>query len=131
MPRRKRLTPDLASVAGRFEDVVRVVEAAKESVVSSLPRARTPGRPLAEALVEFEDGLREAAEKMPAWREPALQAEWEACRAGLREALALAEHLRLDAPEMGFDQQAFTIQDLIAPLDAFGMAAERLRSLRT
>jgi hypothetical protein len=32
---------------------------------------------------------------------------------------------------MGFDQQAFTIQDLIAPLDAFGMAAERLRSLRT
>jgi hypothetical protein len=128
--RRRRLPPELVSAAGRFDEVLRAVESAKQVAVDSLPRARAPGTPLGEALLEFEQWLLEADRGMPGWRRPELDTEWDRCRSGLEQALAEGLRLRLEAPEMGFDRLAFTIQDLIAPLEPFEVAAERFRSLR-
>jgi hypothetical protein len=66
---------------------------------------------------------------MSGWRRPELDPEWEACAAALEAALRGAELLRLEAPELSFEQMAFMIQDLIAPLEAFDAAAERVRSV--
>jgi len=98
--------------------------------VDAVPRARAPGRPLAEALLQFEESLRLAADGMAAWRRPELEQEWSDCRGGVERALRAAERLRLAAPEMSFDQLAFTVQDLIAPLEPFQAAAHRFHALR-
>ena len=130
MRRRKHLPPHLASSAAGFAETLRWVEGAKDSIVEALPRARAPGRSLADALHEFEESLRQASEGMGAWRRPEVEADWRACMDGVERALTLAERLRLQAPDMAFDQLAFTIQDLIAPLDPFQAAAERFQALR-
>jgi hypothetical protein len=117
------------SAAEPFAETLRVVEDAKEAVVRALPTARRPGRPLAEALADFEDGLHQALALMAAWRRPRVEREWEACHSGLRAALRGAERLRVEAPDLSFDQLAFMIQDLIATLEAFEPAAERVRSV--
>jgi len=95
--------------------------------VDAVPRARTPGRPLADAVLEFEECLHEAVVGMDAWRHPSVADQWEACRRALSGALAGAERLRMEAPEMSFDQLAFTMQDVIAPLEPFEAAAAAFR----
>jgi hypothetical protein len=124
--RRSRVPPELARAAGGFESTLQLVERAKEAVVDAVPRARSP---LAEALLEFEESLRQAIPFMAAWWHPVLDGPWEACRQGIEEALRRAEDLRLEAPELSFDELTFTIQDLIAPLEPFSVAAEAFRDL--
>ncbi|MCA1727166.1 MAG: hypothetical protein LC722_05820 [Actinobacteria bacterium] len=128
--RRRRLAPELEEVRGAFDRAVGPVEEAKEAAVSAMPTARLPGRPLADALMGFEDALEEARSRMPGWRHQALEEEWSRCSDALAEALRMAERLRLEAPHLGFDAMAFALQDLIAPLEAFEEAALRFRSLR-
>jgi hypothetical protein len=130
MLRRRRLPSDLAPAQVAFQGVLRLVERAKEAVVDAMPRARAPGRVLGEALFELEEALREAQGAMDGWWHPAVAAEWDECSKGLRESLRRAEELRLEAPELSFDAMAFTVQDLISPLEPFEAAALRLRSLR-
>lgn len=98
--------------------------------MSSVPTARLPGRPLADGLLEFEEGLREALAGFDAWRHPDLEEEWQACRAGIEEALRRAETLRLQGDGMPFDATVFALQDLIAPLEPFERAVRRFRDLR-
>lgn len=112
----------------RFHRVVEEVERAKEAVVQAVPpSARLPGRPLAEALMEFEAALRDAERAMSGWLRREVAAEWEACRDGLAESLRLAEDLRLAAPALDFEGLVGVVADLIAPLEAFERAADRLR----
>jgi len=129
--RRKRLPDDLAGAGSSFAAALRLVEAAKEAIATGMPTSRAPGRPLGEALFAFEEGLQESEQLMDGWWHPAVAAEWDRCREAVREALRRAEELRLAAPELSFDQTAFTIQDLIAPLDPFEDAAQRFHALRT
>jgi hypothetical protein len=130
--RRKRLPATLAERHAAFEDVLSEVERAKDALTEAVPGSRVRGRPLAEAMLDFEDRLRSAEEAMDRWRAPEVEREWlEACR-GLRASLALAERLRTQGPEpVGFEALIGSIGDLLAPLDAFGEAVERFRSLRT
>ncbi|MDP9342582.1 MAG: hypothetical protein M3Q23_10935 [Actinomycetota bacterium] len=130
MIRRKRLPEDLAEAGAGFTVTLRLVEAAKEAITLGLPTSRAPGRPLGEALFAFEEDLRESEGLMDTWWHPALASEWDRCRDGVREALRRAEELRLAAPELSFDQMAFTIQDLMAPLEPFEDAALRFHALR-
>jgi hypothetical protein len=128
--RRKRLPADLAGAGSAFSATLRLVEAAKEAIALAMPTSRAPGRPLGEALFAFEENLRDAEPVMDAWWHPAVASEWDRCRDGLQESLRLAEELRLEAPELSFDQMAFTIQDLMAPLEPFEDAALRFHGLR-
>jgi hypothetical protein len=129
--RRRRLPEHLEERRRAFEALVPPLEAAKAALTQSVPGTRLPGRPLAETLAEFEDGLRRVRQGMDAWRAPELEETWQRSSAGLDEALALAERIRTEAPEPGgFEGLIGIISDLLAPLDAFHAADERFRDLR-
>jgi hypothetical protein len=110
-----------------FREIVEVVEQGKASLVSAVPTARAEGTALAEAVQAFETALGEARDRMPAWRRPETEESWRACSAALDEAGRRAERLRLEAPSLDYEGLVMTLGDLMAPLDAFGDAARRLR----
>jgi hypothetical protein len=92
------------------------VDRAHAVLTEAAPSTRFAGRPLPDALLEFEELLRSAQAGMEGWRVPEAQKEWERCAEGLAFA--------------GFETLIGTIDSLIAPLDAFVAAEERFRSLR-
>jgi hypothetical protein len=106
------------------------VERAKEALIEAVPTGRGPGRPLAEALVDFEQDLRTAQDLMAAWRHPAVESQWAVCGDALDECLHEAEALRVDPPSLGFESLQATVGELIGPLEAFYAAAERFIELR-
>jgi hypothetical protein len=125
------LPEHLEGPARAFDDLLPPLGRAEAALTGSVPGTRLPGRPLAETLSEFEDGLREVREGMDAWRSTDVEPEWEACSRGLDEALALADRVRTQGAEPeGFEGLIGLIGDLLAPLDAFERASERLRELR-
>lgn len=131
MFRRKRLPPGLQEAYERFRAAVEPLERGKAALTESVPGTRLPGRPLTDTLLEFEEGLREADAAMPAWRVPELEHEWLAGNEAIRDCLARAERLRLEAEgPVGFEALIGTIGDLMAPLEAFEAAERRFRSLR-
>ena len=129
--RRRRLPDHLEAPAKAFDDLLPPLERARAALTGSVPGTRLPGRPLAETLSEFEDGLREVREGMDAWRSADVEPEWEACSRGLDEALEFADRVRTEGvqPE-GFEGLIGLIGDLLAPLDAFERASTRFRELR-
>ena len=129
--RRRRLPEHLEAPARAFDDLLPPLERARAALTGSVPGTRLPGRPLAETLSEFEDGLREVRDGMDAWRSSDVEPEWEACSRCLDEALALADRVRTEGvqPE-GFEGLIGLIGDLLAPLDAFERASTRFRELR-
>lgn len=131
MFRRKRLPEHLEDPYRAFEAIVPALERAKAALTESVPGTRLPGRPLAETLLEFEEGLRDVAAGMDAWRAPEVEGAWLGASQGLREAGALAERVRVEAPPpVGFEGLIGLIGDLIAPLEAFAVAEQRFRELR-
>jgi hypothetical protein len=127
--RRRRMREDVPEESRRFDAVLGEVERAKAAVVAAVPSARAPGRPLADALFEFDDRLAAAASLMDSWRTEHVADAWKACADGIAEARGRGERLRLDAPDLGFESLLGAIQELIDPLDAFELAAARLREL--
>jgi hypothetical protein len=129
--RRRRLPEHLEAPAKAFDDLLPSLERARAALTGSVPGTRLPGRPLAETLSEFEDGLREVRDGMDAWRSADVEPEWEACSRGLDEALEFADRVRTEGvqPE-GFEGLIGLIGDLLAPLDAFERASTRFRELR-
>jgi hypothetical protein len=131
MLRRRRLPPDLVGSLDALRRVVDEVEAAKGAMTGTVPSTRSAGTPLAEGILELEQRLRAAQELMPAWRHPALEDEWLACDAGIRESLDRARRFREDPPELGgFEGLIWAVDQLLEPLEAFEAAAERFRTLR-
>lgn len=129
--RRRRLPEHLEAPARAFDDLLPPLEQARAALTGSVPGTRLPGRPLAETLSEFEDGLREVRDGMDAWRSADVEPEWEACSRGLDEALEFADRVRTEGvqPE-GFEGLIGLIGDLLSPLDAFERASTRFRELR-
>jgi hypothetical protein len=127
----RRLPEHLQPALEGFRAVVEHVERAKAGMTDAVPTTRLPGRPLADALLEFEDELSAAQSDMPRWRTADLETEWQACGRAIERARAGAERLRVAAaPPVGFEALIGTIGDLLAPLDAFAGAADRFRDLR-
>jgi hypothetical protein len=131
MFRRKSLSPDLAERFVAFQSVLEELEPAKAGLTDVLPGTRMPGRPLDDALVEFERRLERARTSMPAWRHPDVETEWVACEEGVGAALDLARRAREDAPDViGFEGLLGLVEELMDPLDPFVAAEERFRGLR-
>jgi hypothetical protein len=124
------LPEHLESPSRAFGELLPALERARAVLTESVPGTRLPGRPLAETLSEFEEGLREVRGGMDAWRSPDLEPEWDACSRGLDESLALADRVRTEGahPE-GFEGLIGLIGDLLAQLEPFERAAARLREL--
>jgi hypothetical protein len=129
--RRKRLPDHLEAPSRALDELIGSLERARAALTESVPGTRLPGRPLAESLSEFEDGLREVRARMGAWRAPEVEQAWLDASAGLDEAMGLAERVRTeDVPPQGFEGLIGLIGDLLAPLDAFERAVVRFRELR-
>lgn len=129
--RAKRLPHELEAPHAAFELVLAEIEPAKEALTDVMPTTRLPGRPLPDALAEFESRLERARELMPGWRRTETESVWTVCEAGIAEALARARRLREDAPEIGgFESLIWAVETLLDPLEPFREAAERFRSLR-
>lgn len=128
----RRIPDRLRPALEGFRRVVEHVELAKASLTEAVPTTRLPGRPLAEAILEFGDELRAAEGEMSSWRAVELTEVWSACSTALAEARSNAERMRLEgAAPVGFEALIGAIGDLLAPLDAFSGAADRFRDLRT
>lgn len=128
--RRKPSSPELRASFAAFLAVLQQLEPAKAALTEVMPTTRLPGRPLPDALAEFEEGLHRAETLMPAWRAPALEREWIACERGLIESGRRARRLREVAPELGgFQGLIWAVEELMAPLDGFATSAERFRQL--
>jgi hypothetical protein len=129
--RRKRLPALLEEVYAAFRATVAPLERGKVALTGSVPGTRLPGRPLAETLLEFEEGLREAEAGMASWRAPEVQDAWRACDEAIRSCLQTTQRLRLDAEmPVGFEALIGTIGDLMSPLEVFEDAERRFRALR-
>jgi hypothetical protein len=130
--RRRRLPHALVEPFEHFGAVVELVEPAKTALTQVMPTSRLPGRPLSDAILVFETQLVEAQGKMPRWRVPEIEEEWEACEAGLAEALLRARRFADDPPELaGFEGLVWAVGELLGPLEPFEAAAERFVRLRT
>jgi hypothetical protein len=128
--RRKRLPEELHAPFAIFVEVLDEVEPAKSALSSVMPTTRMPGRPLPDALLEFEERLGRAGELMPGWRALEVEDAWTACDAGLTEALDRSRRLREEAPDLGgFEGLIWVVGELLAPLEPFEGAARCFRDL--
>lgn len=132
MLRRKRLPEELIEPYRAFARVVNHIEEGKVAITQAMPTTRSAGRPLAEALADYEGSLQAAAVTMPAWRTAATEGVWLRCEEGLREGSDRARRLREGAPDIaGFEGLIGFASTLIAVLEPFAEAEERFRTLRT
>jgi hypothetical protein len=130
--RRRELPEELRPAETAFGLVLEELEPAKVAITDVLPGTRMPGRPLHDALDEYERRLLAASRAMPGWRHPLLEERWVDCDAGISEALDLTRRAREVAPEViGFEGMLGLVEELLDPLDPFSDAEERFRSLRT
>jgi hypothetical protein len=118
--RNRRGSSDVPSITRGFAVVAGHVDRAKSALLESVPSPRgVPGRPLAEALLEFEGAIRDAMGSMDGWRAPPTEAAWRECEAALGEALVTAERLRLEAPPLDYESLVTVLGDLMDPLHVF------------
>ena len=87
--------------------------------------ARSLALPLTVGAETVRLALADAAAAMDAWRHPAVEASWQACRAALAETLALLDAAVARAAATDELEIALTaVQDLLDPLHAFVDAEE-------
>lgn len=124
---RRRLPTELIPARQTFDRVLAILEPAKAALTQVVPTMRVPGRPFPEAAATFAVAVGEAEAAMAGWRVPALESDWLACAAGLREARRRA----LTVPEpQGFEAVIGTVEHLLDQLDPFVDAARHFDALR-
>jgi hypothetical protein len=129
--RRKRLPAQLEPAFAAFSDVVNEIEAAKSALTDCMPTTRLPGRPLPDALIEYEAHLEAARPLMPGWRVAQTEDRWHACESALTDAIDLASRLRTEAPELGgFEGLLGTVEALMDRLAPFEAAEQRFQELK-
>src|SRR5262249_40032649 len=118
MARRRRLPSELVPAYESFRTTLRIVDEAKRCLTEAVPSTRLPGRPLADALSDFESLLDRARQEMRSWFRPELEAAWSAADRGVASALDRATKLREGATiPQGFEGLISTLGDLVDPLD--------------
>src|SRR5688572_9673475 len=101
-----------------FDSALTLVERAKRELVAATPSPRgVQSVSIADALVSFEELLRNADSQLELWQGPERVSR--VCRAALDEALRRAERLRLEAPPLDYEALVAALADLIEPLEVF------------
>jgi hypothetical protein len=126
---RDATSSEFAEIVRAFDDTLRHVEDAKESLVLAVRSGRVEGIPLANGLAMFEEELRGAVTSMPAWRRPETEEQWQRCERALHEALDRAERLRLERSPAIYEELIGEVADLLDPLEAFAEASASVRAL--
>jgi hypothetical protein len=126
------LPPELVPAHEAFLRCAAHVDLAQRAMIRCVPSsARSMALPLVVGAETLRVALADARREMDAWRHPALDAAWEACRAALDETLAGVD--RAVAVASGTDELevALTaVQDLLDPLHAFVDAEAAFNALR-
>lgn len=91
-----------------------------------VPAGRARGRPFADALLAFDEGLRSARDAIAEWRGAPDELR-RRCDAGIVESLRRAERLRLEAPSLDYEALVQTLAALMDPLEVFEEAERALR----
>ena len=105
--------------------MISLVEGAKAALVSVVPAGRAPGRPFADALLAFDEGLRAARDAIADWRNVPDELRLR-CEAGVNESLRRGERLRLEAPALDYEALVQTLAILMDPLEVFEEAERAL-----
>jgi hypothetical protein len=129
--RRRKLPRSLTLALESLRETVIEIERAKDAMTSTVPTTRLPGTTLPDALLELEEHLNGAKERMPSWRHPEVEVQWRDCSDAIDESIQRAANLREEAPDLGgFEGLIWAVDRILEPLEAFEAASERFRSLR-
>jgi hypothetical protein len=130
--RRRQLPAHLAAPWGAFIVQAQRVEDARQALLGCLPVGRVDPAPVPVGLDLLRDELRGVEAEADAWRVPEVEAEWQACRAALTEALEHIEPTRATAQQSDeLEELLDAVTDVIEPLDVWQDAERHWRSLRT
>lgn len=99
------------------------VEQARQALLRCLPVGRVEPAPIGLGLDLLRDELHEVAAQLEAWRVPEAEADWQACRAAVHEALEQIEPARAVALTTGeLEVLLGAVTDVVEPLDAWATA---------
>lgn len=132
MFRRRQMPAALAASWAAFGAQAQRVEDARQALLGCLPVGRVDPAPIPVGLDLLRDELRAVTSRIADWRTPAVESQWQACRAALAESLAHVEParetaVRTDELEVLLD----ALTDVVEPLDVWQDAERHWRSLRT
>lgn len=127
--RRKSSDPETVAAREAFRRVAAELDAAQRTLLASVPTARDPGGPLADALDGFLAGIARVEALMPSWRMPKTESLWQRCSEALTAARTEAQSLK-QSQTLDFEALNARLGDVISPLEEFADAAGEIRRLR-
>jgi len=123
MLRKKTMPAELLSAWEAFQRQAERVEQARQALLRCLPVGRVEPAPIGLGLDLLRDELHAVRAEMDAWRVPAAEQDWTACREAVDEALAHIEPARRVSLETGELEELLTaVTDVVEPLDAWATA---------
>jgi hypothetical protein len=125
--RKRKPDPHLAEMRRAFSIVAAHVDRAQRALLASIPTARDPGIPVAQALKGFGAALNDATGAMAEWQDERLIEVWTRCSDALREARDEAEKLRVQTGNLTFEQLNARVGDVLYPLETFADVERNLR----
>lgn len=131
MLRRKRIPEDLRPAWEAFVVQAERVEQARRALLACLPVGRVDPIPVPVGLELLRDELEAVAGELDRWRVPQLGEAWDACHAGIAEALAAVPAAARVAEATGeLEELLSAVSDVVEPLDAWHAAERRWLRLR-
>ncbi len=120
MLRRKQMPEELRPAWEAFQEQAERVEKARSALLSCLPVGRVEPAPIGVGLDLLRDEIAAVEPHMEVWRVPAVEADWQACRAAMKEsveAIPNAHHVAETTGEL--EELLEAIADVVEPLDAW------------
>lgn len=111
---------DLQPAWETFQGQAERVEVARQALLGCLPVGRIDPAPVPVGLDLLRDELAAVATEMDAWRVPALEEAWQACRTSVDEALAQIPAARTVSATTGeLEEMLDAVSGVVEPLDAW------------
>jgi hypothetical protein len=108
------------------------VEKARQALLGCLPVGRVDPAPIPVGLDLLRDELVAVRGELEGWRAEPVEAQWQACAAGIAEALEHIEPTRQTAAGTNeLEELLEAVTDVVEPLDVWQDAEHAWRALRT
>jgi hypothetical protein len=126
--RKPALPDELLPAWGAFLDCAEVIEGGRRLLLGTLPTGRVEPAPIGVGLDALDGAIDDARGWMPGWELPEVAGEWGDCHEALDEAQAAIPQVREVAATTGeLEELLGSVEDVIAPLDAFADAERAFR----
>jgi hypothetical protein len=131
MLRPKSIPPHLRPAWEAFSRQAERVENARRALLACLPVGRVDPAPVPVGLDLLADELRAVSASMEDWRVPEVADVWDRCRHAVRGALAgIDKAHRVATTTTELEDLLAAVGEVVDPLDAWGDAERRWRTLR-